>query len=331
MEYTNIQGIEKKNSRIGLGTWAIGGSLWGGTEEEKSIKTIHQAFDKGITFIDTAPAYGKGESEKIVGKALKSYGNRDSIVIATKVGLNQESPDKVFRDLKRSSILKEMEDSLQRLQVDCIDLYQVHWPDPTVSLKEPAETLKQILEEGKIKAIGVSNFTVDQIIEFKKYAPIHTCQPPFNIYEREAEKGVVTYCKKEGIVLIGYGSLCRGLLSGKMSKNREFKGDDLRKGMDPKFKEPHFSDYLKCSEELKIWVERKYKKPLIALAVRWALDKGINIALWGARSSEQLVDMESVFGWKLSEEDFKEIETILSKNIKHPVGPDFMSPPLRGD
>lgn len=328
MEYSIIPNIKGKISRIGLGTWAIGGGLWGGTNEKESILTIRRALDKGINLIDTAPAYGKGESEKLVGKAIKEHGKRDQVVLATKFGLNQET-DNVFRDSRRKSILKEVEDSLQRLQVDYIDLYQVHWPDPTTPIKETAETLKELLQQGKIKAIGVSNFSVEQMKEFQKYAPISTSQPPFNLFEREAQETIVPFCKKSGIAVIGYSGLCRGLLSGKMTKDHEFKGDDLRKGMDPKFKEPQFSQYLQCAEELKKWVKNKYNKPLIALAIRWVLDSDVNFSLWGARKPEQLADVDSIFGWKLSAGDFKEIDDIIKRTVKNPVGNQFMAPPIR--
>ena len=328
MEHTSIATIKEKVSRIGLGTWAVGGSLWGGTNEEESVKTIHRALQMGINLIDTAPGYGKGTSEKIIGKALKEYGKRDKVIIATKFGLNLET-DSVFRDSRRDSILKEIDASLQRLQVDFIDLYQVHWPDPATPLRETAETLDELLQQGIIKAIGVCNFTVEQMIEFQKYSPIHSSQPPFNMFERAAQKGLINYCVKEGIALMGYSALCRGLLSGKMSKDREFKGDDLRKGMDPKFKGPLFEEYLQAAEALKAWVKKKYNRPLIALAIRWVLDSGVNIALWGARKPEQLRDVEEIFGWKLSAADFAEIDNIIKAHVKHPVEPEFMAPPVR--
>lgn len=327
MEYTTLPNIKNKASRIGLGTWSIGGSLWGGTNEQEAIETIRLALDKGINFIDTAPAYGKGASEIIVGKAIKKHGKRDQVILATKFGLNQET-DNVFRDSRRASILKEIEDSLRRLQVDYIDLYQVHWPDPTTPLSETAIALNELLHQGKIKAIGVSNFSVEQMVEFREYAPIHSLQPPFNLFENGAQNEL-KYCLDEGIAVIGYSALCRGLLSGKMSKDREFKGDDLRKSMDPKFKEPLFSEYLQCAEALKAWVMNKYNRPLIALAIRWVLDSGVNIALWGARKPGQLNDIDAVLNWRLTDADFKEIDKIIKANVKHPVGPQFMAPPIR--
>jgi aryl-alcohol dehydrogenase-like predicted oxidoreductase len=328
MEYVSIPNVKNKVSRIGLGTWAIGGSLWGGTDEKESIATIREALDRGINLIDTAPAYGKGASETIVGKAIKAYGKRDQIVIATKVGLNQEG-EGVFRDSRRKSILKDLDDSLRRLAVDYIDLYQIHWPDPQTPLSETAETLGELLKSGKIRAIGVSNFSVEQMDIFRKITPLHTSQPPFNIFEREAESSILPYCLREGISVIGYSSLCRGLLSGKMTKERVFSGDDLRKGMDPKFQEPHFSQYVDCANALKKWVQDKYKRPLSALADRWVLDKQVRVALRGARNPAQLADIDQISGWKLTQADFAEIDQIVKKWVTNPIGPQFMAPPER--
>jgi len=197
METVKIDGIKNEVSRIALGTWAIGGWLWGGTEEKESIKTIHAALDKGINIIDTAPAYGSGLSEEIVGKAVEQYGSRDKIAIATKAGL--EFGIGVKRNSSRARILKEVEDSLKRLKTDYIDLYQIHWPDYNVPFEETAETLANLLKQGKISAIGVSNFLPEQMKEFKKFAPLKTNQPPYNLFERGIEKDVLPYSKENNI------------------------------------------------------------------------------------------------------------------------------------
>lgn len=328
MEKIKIPNLNTLASRIGLGTWVMGGSLWGGSIENDSIKAIHQALDLGVNLIDTAPAYGKGISEKIVGKALKQYGRRDQLIIATKAGLSQKG-EGVFRDSRRESLNRELESSLKLLQVDYIDLYQIHWPDPTTPIQEAAETLNNFLKQGKIRAIGVSNYSIDQIEEFKKYASLHTEQSDFNIFEREIEKDILPYCSKSGIAVLGYSSLCRGLLSGKMTKDYKFKDDDLRKGMDPKFKEPHFSQYIACVEALKVFAKDKYEKSIIDLAVRWSLDKGIGVALWGARHPDQLKGLQGVFGWKLTQADFAEIDKIIAKHVTNPASHEFMAPPIR--
>lgn len=329
MEFTTIPNLDLKVGRIGLGSWAMGGSLWGGTDERAAIDAVHQALDKGINLIDTAPAYGHGESERIVGKALKKYGKRDKIIIATKCGLNQETEGKVFRDSRRDSILKEVETSLKNLQTDYIDLYQIHWPDSKTPIAETAETMKELLNNGKIRSIGVSNYSIEQMEEFRRFSPLHTSQFDFNLFERDNEKTLLKYCLKAGLATLGYSAICRGMLSGEMSEEREFKGDDLRKGMDPKFKEPQFSEYIAAAKALKKWAQEKYHRPLIALAMRWNIDKGINIPLWGARRPDQLAEVDQVFGWKLTDADFKEIDKIIAENVKNPVGVEFMAPPER--
>ena len=326
MEFTNIPNIKQKVSRIGLGTWSIGGWMWGGTDEKESIATIHKALDQGINLIDTAPVYGFGHSEEIVGKAIKQYGKRDNIIIATKVGLNWDN-QQPYRDSSKTRILKEIEDSLKRLQVEYIDLYQIHWPDLQTPLSETAETLKTLLDQGKIHAIGVSNFNTVRMDELRKTAPLHAAQPPFNMFEREMEHTVLAYCLKNKIATLGYGSLCRGLLTGKMKKETQFKGDDLRK-TNPKFQGPRYSEYLECVDRLQQWVKKNHQRNVIDLAIRWVLDKGISIALWGARKPDQLNGLEGIWGWKLSSEDFTAIDKILEETIKHPVGPEFMAPPI---
>ncbi len=327
MEYTDIPNIEQKASRIGLGTWAMGGSLWGHSDEVESIKTIHHALDLGITLIDTAPGYGFGVSEEVVGKAIKSSGKRDQVIIATKFGLNLEKETNVFRDSRKETILKDIEASLKRLQVDCIDLYQVHWPDLSTPQAETAEVLDNLLKQGKIRAIGVCNYSVEQIEEFKERAPIHVIQHPFNIFEREAEDTVLAYSLKEHLATLGYSSLCRGLLTGTLKENDEF--EDLRKNFDPKFRKPHFAQYLICVGRLEQWALDKYHKPLTTLAVRWSLDKGVSVALWGARKPEELDPIHELWGWKLTEHDFEEIDQIISETVTDPIGPHFMSPPAR--
>lgn len=331
MEYATFPSFEKKISRIGLGTWAIGGWMWGGSKVKKSINTIHKALDKGITLIDTAPAYGMGRSEEIIGRALEDYGNREKIVIATKVGIEWDEEENVYRNSSRERLLKEIDDSLTRLRTDYIDIYQVHWPDPLVPIKETAKTMKEILESGKIKAIGVSNYSQAQMDEFRNYAPLHSCQPPYNIFERGIENEILPYCKENKIYLLTYGALCRGMLSGKMSKDRDFKGDDLRK-IDPKFKEPKISNYLKTVNGLKNFAATKYNKEVILLAVRWILDNGVETALWGAREPWQIEPVNGIDNWNLSNEDMRQIDEILNKYIKEPIPrPNYMAPPTRDD
>jgi aryl-alcohol dehydrogenase-like predicted oxidoreductase len=329
LEYINIEGTTIKSSRIGLGTWAIGGWMWGGTDEKESIRTIHAALDQGINLIDTAPIYGQGRSEEIVGEALRQYGRRDSIVLATKVGIDWTTGT-IERNSSRERILKEFDDSLKRLQTDYVDIYQVHWPDPIAPIEETAATLRELFEQGKIRAIGVSNYSPAQMERFRAVAPLHTNQPPYNLFEREIEADVLPYTLKHHITSLTYGAICRGLLSGTMRADRQFSKDDLRKSSDPKFQAPQFAEYLEAARRLDTYAREKFAKRVIHLAVRWLLDQpGVGTALWGARRPDQLAPIPEVSGWKLTKADFEAIDAIVRESVRHPVGPEFMAPPAR--
>lgn len=327
METIQISSLKLKASRISIGTWAIGGWMWGGTNEQESIKTIHTAFDLGINLIDTAPVYGFGVSEEIVGKAIQQYGNRDRLLIASKVGLEWQD-DKVFRNSSSKRIHQEIEDSLKRLKTDYIDIYQIHWPDPLVPIDDTAETMLALLNQGKIRAIGVSNYSISQIEIFQRIAPVHVSQLPFNLFEQEINQDVLPFADKHKIITFAYGALCRGLLSGKINLETKFKGDDLRKN-DPKFQPPRLQEYLNAIDALADFAQKNYQKSILALAVRWVLDSGDTIALWGARHPEQIAGVEEVMGWSLDEDAMNKIAEIIERNIIHPVGPEFMAPPAR--
>jgi aryl-alcohol dehydrogenase-like predicted oxidoreductase len=299
--------------------------MWGGTDEARSIETIRGAVQGGINLIDTAPVYGFGRSEEIVGKALE--GMRDQAVIATKVAL--EWPDEqVRRNASAARIRQEVEDSLRRLRTDRIDLYQVHWPDPQVPHEETARELEQLRQEGKILAIGVSNYSPEQLEAFRQFANPSTVQPPYNLFERAIEADVLPYAQRHGLVVLAYGALCRGLLSGRMNADTRFEGDDLRQG-DPKFQAPRFAQYLAAVEALTAFARERHGKSMLALAIRWILDQGPTIALWGARKPEQLQGLDEAFGWRLNSEDLAAIDAILAEHVKDPVGPEFMAPPTR--
>ncbi|UNL86273.1 aldo/keto reductase [Priestia koreensis] len=333
MEKTKIGTSDVEASRIGLGTWAIGGWMWGGSDERESIKTIHSALDKGITFIDTAAVYGFGNSEEIVGKAIKEYGNRDNIVIATKTALDWTKGDQPepFRNASKERIYKEIKDSLHRLQTNYIDLYQVHWPDPHTPISETAAAMKELYDEGLIRAIGVSNFSTEQMEEFKQVAPLHSVQPPYNLFERDIEKDILPYAHKNNIATILYGSLCRGLLSGKMSADRQFDGDDLRNN-DPKFQQPNFDHYLAAVHDLDQLAKDRYGKTVLHLAVRWILDQpGASVALWGARRPDQVDVVGEMVDFHVDDETKKDIDQILNKHVPNPIGPEFMAPPSKDE
>jgi aryl-alcohol dehydrogenase-like predicted oxidoreductase len=324
-EFVNIPATQLVVSRVALGTWAMGGLMWGGTDESQSIATIHTALEQGINLIDTAPVYGFGVSEEIVGKALG--GIRSSAIVATKVGLEWRD-GKIFRNATRNRIMNEIHESLRRLRTDYIDIYQVHWPDPLVPMEETAGAMHELYQQGTIRAIGVSNFSVAQLKAFRQVAPVHVLQAPYNLFEREIERDLLPYCQANDIASFGYGALCRGLLSGRMRADSTFGADDLRH-IDPKFQPPRFAQYLNAVGQLDQLAQRQYQRRVIQLAVRWMLDQGISVALWGGRHPDQLLAALGVQGWLLDAPTRSKIDRILSTTVTDPVGPEFMAPPPR--
>jgi aryl-alcohol dehydrogenase-like predicted oxidoreductase len=327
LQSARIPGTSLEVPRIAIGTWAIGGWMWGGSEEKQSIDTIRTALDQGITVVDTAPVYGFGRSEEIVGKALAESGLRSRAVIATKAGLEWRD-GKVYRNASRERILREVEASLTRLRTDYIDIYQVHWPDPLVPMEETAAAMASLYAQGKIRAIGVSNFSVAQMDAFRRVAPLHVLQSPYNLFERGIESEILPYCRRNNIAVLGYGALCRGLLSGRMRPDTKFSGDDLRRN-DPKFQPRRFAQYLGAVQRLDLLAQYRYGKRVIHLAVRWMLDQGVTVALWGARRPDQLAPVAEVGGWSLDADVKAEIDRVLREWIIDPVGPEFMAPPSR--
>ena len=327
MELSDIPGTSLKVSPVTLGTWAIGGWMWGGTDEAESISTIRAALEHGVNVIDTAPVYGFGRSEEIVGKAIAEGRLRSRVLIATKAGLEWQHGS-VFRNASRARILREVDDSLRRLRTDHIDIYQVHWPDPLVTIEETAEAMHTLFIQGKIRAIGVSNFSAGQMDRFRRVAPLHVLQSPYNLFERGIEADLLPYCRDNRIATFGYGALCRGLLSGRMRPDTTFDGDDLRRS-DPKFRKPRFAEYLAAVQRLDQLARRRFDKHVIQLAVRWMLDQGVTTALWGARHPEQLQPIDRIMGWRLDASAQAEIDRILDESITDPIGPEFMAPSTR--
>jgi len=327
METTRIADTDLEPTRIGLGTWAIGGWMWGGTDEAQSIATIHAALDRGITLIDTAPVYGFGESEELIGRALADGGRRRRVVLATKAAIDWTADHQPFRNASAARIEQEAEDSLRRLRTDVIDLYQVHWPDPQTPVEETAAAMARLYRDGKIRAIGVSNFSPAQMEAFRQAAPLHASQPPHNLFERNVEQEILPYCHKTGITTLTYGALCRGLLSGRMRPESQFPGDDLR-NIDPKFQPPRFAQYLAAVDRLDRLAQERYGRRVLHLALRWLLDReGVGIALWGARRPDQLEPVSEVSGWSIDADAMAEIDRIVADCVTDPVGPEFMAPP----
>jgi aryl-alcohol dehydrogenase-like predicted oxidoreductase len=220
---------------------------------------------------------------------------------------------------------------LKRLRTDYIDIYQVHWPDSLTPIEECAEAMLALLQRGKIRAIGVSNFSRLEMREFRRITGIHTVQPPYNLFERESEEEVLPYCFWHGIATLVYGPLCRGLLSGRMRPDTKFSGDDQR-NIDPKFQPPRYGQYLRAVAELDRFVRENFGKRVVHLAARWVLDQpGVSAALWGARRPSQLDPIDDVMGWALGSDAMREIDRIVHANVKDPVGSEYMAPPARSE
>jgi aryl-alcohol dehydrogenase-like predicted oxidoreductase len=326
METITFAGV--KVSRIGLGTWAIGGSEWGAVPEEQAIATCLSAIDRGINLIDTAPIYGHGRSEEIVGKAMRTHGRREAFFIATKVGL-EWNPSGVFANSAEPRLRKELEDSLRRLGTDYIDLYQVHWPDTRTPIGETAALLAEFQHEGKVRALGVSNFNVAQMKKFRSVAPLDSNQLPYNLFERQIDEKTRPWCTTNGIGILTWSSLCRGLLAGRIKRGIHFEAGDIRSA-DPKFQEPRFGQYVTAVERLTVLAKEKYGKTVLELAARWVLDRpGISIALWGAKRPDQLDAVAGVMGWKLAADDLVAIDRIVAESVSDPVGPEYLTPGVR--
>jgi aryl-alcohol dehydrogenase-like predicted oxidoreductase len=326
MEYFTLNGAQV--SRIGLGTWAIGGSEWGAVSEVDAIATCLAIFDHGINLIDTAPIYGFGRSEELIGKAMRQHGRREDFYIATKAGLEWNDRG-VFSNSDPARLRQEFEDSLRRLGTDYADLYQIHWPDTTLPVERAAEVLRELYDAGRIRAVGVSNFSAEQMDAFAKIVPLHSNQPPYNLFEREIDARTLPYCHSRHIAVLTYSSLCRSLLAGRLKADTPIPEGDIRRE-DPKFQPPRFAQYLRAVEQLDAFARRHYGRRVLHLAVRWVLDRpGISAALWGAKRPGQLAPIPEVMGWQLDAAAMAEIDRIVAACVTDPVGPEYLTPGVR--
>jgi aryl-alcohol dehydrogenase-like predicted oxidoreductase len=285
-------------------------------------------FEHGIHLIDTAPIYGYGRAEELVGKAMRQHGHREKFFVATKAGLEWNERG-VFANSDPARLRQEFEDSLRRLGTEYVDLYQVHWPDTTLPMERAAEVLLELYEEGRIRAIGVSNFSPAQMEAFQKVAPLHSDQPPYNLFERAIDDEALPYCREHSIAVLTYSSLCRSLLAGRLTRDMQFPEGDIRR-VDPKFQQPRFEQYLQAVARLDSYAREHYGKNVLELAVRWVLDRpGVSAALWGAKRPEQLDAVDGIFGWKLNSEAMTEIDAIVAESVSDPIGPEYLTPDVR--
>jgi aryl-alcohol dehydrogenase-like predicted oxidoreductase len=299
---------------IGFGAWAIGGGNWeagwGSQNDDDSIAAIHHALDLGINWIDTAAVYGLGRSEEVVARALKGVANQPYVF--TKCSLIWDSSRKVGNNLKRDSVRREVEASLQRLQTEVIDLYQIHWPNPDPDIEEGWQTLADLKKEGKVRYIGVSNFDVQQMKRCQAIAPITSLQPPYSMLRRDIEQEILPYCKENNIGVIVYSPMESGLLSGKMTRERiaNLEADDWR-GRDSKFKEPQLSKNLELVELLRKIGERYGRSPA-EVAIAWTLrHPAVTGAIVGARNPGQVDGFIHASDFQLDQEALSQIDNFI--------------------
>jgi len=297
---------------IGFGAWAIGGSGWefgwGEQDDKASITAIHRALELGINWIDTAAVYGMGHSEEVVAAALKSWSGQQPYVF-TKCGLLWDDQGYVHRNLKADSIRRECENSLRRLQVDRIDLYQIHWP--TEDLEEGWDEMAKLQKEGKVRWIGVSNFDASQLRRARKIAPITSLQPPYSLIRREVEAENLPYCYSQRIGVIVYSPMQSGLLTGAMTRKRIAKMPDSDwRRRDPEFREPKLSKNLALVDRLRK-IGQKYGRHPGQVAVAWVLrNPAVTAAIVGARSPQQVEQNVGAADLHLTDEDIAEIEGV---------------------
>ncbi|VAX20688.1 General stress protein 69 (YhdN) [hydrothermal vent metagenome] len=312
MEKRELGTSEISVSPIGLGTWGIGGPpFWSERNENESIATIKAALDSGVNLIDTAPVYGFGRSEEVVGKAID--GRRDEVVLATKCGLRWKSQSLkgLYHDLSPSSVTEEIDNSLRRLKTDMIDLYQIHWPDPKTPVERTMERLSAIKEQGKIRAIGVSNFSVGQMKSALEIAPVISLQPKYNMLEREIEKETLPFCRDNNIGVLAYSPLASGLLTGKYDENHKFDGWRGKRNFGV-FRKEAFDPAIKIVQKLKDYAESR-AIPLLALAIKWAISQpGVTCALVGANSADQVKQNIKALDIRLTRSDYQAIDKIIS-------------------
>jgi aryl-alcohol dehydrogenase-like predicted oxidoreductase len=298
-------------TRVGFGAWAIGGGGWefgwGAQDDEQSIAAIHRALGQGINWIDTAAAYGFGHSEQVVGRALQNLATRPYVF--TKCSLLEGPGRTVVHSLKRDSILREAENSLERLGLDAIDLYQIHWPIPDAEIEEGWGALAELKEQGLVRHIGVSNFDVEQLRRIQQIAPVETLQPQYSLIERDIEGEILPFVEREGIGVIAYSPMGSGMLSGGMTRRRvESLPDDDWRGRDVRFNEPQLSRNLELVERLKT-VASRYDTTPGAVAVAWTLrNPAVDGAIVGFRRPDQVDPILPAASLELTDEDVAEIE-----------------------
>ncbi len=322
MKHKKVSTMDLNISSVGLGCWQFSGEgVWDSFDENKSIETIRSAIDNGVNFFDVAPVYGLGTAEKVLGKALNGYIKREDVIIASKCGLVWDENNNVSNNLTRESLLKEIDDSLERLNTDYIDIYQIHWPDPNTDIKETMEALKEIKASGKIKYVGVSNFTLEMTKQANEIMPINSYQGLYNLLERnpesyhgitlgyKSELEIIPYCIENGIAFLPYSPLMQGLLAGGFDKENNFSDKDVRSS-NPKLNGGEFEKYYEVTEKLKQFAE-EINKPLIEVAMNFLIcNEGVTSVICGASDKEQIISNINATNWSLTKEQMEKLNEI---------------------
>lgn len=326
MQYRKLGNSDLEVSVITFGAWAAGGWMWGGTERSEAVKAIQASYNVGVTSIDTAPVYGQGLSEEIVGEAIKDF-PRDKVQILTKYGMrwdiakgdlamhskNNDGEDiDIYKYAAKDSVIKECEDSLRRLGTDYIDLYQIHWHDKTTPIEETMEAVSQLIQQGKVRYAGVCNYDADLMREAAKYIDLVSDQVPYSMVKREIEQELVPYCIENNKSIVAYSPLERGLLTGKMKPGHQFAADDHRASISF-YKDENLARVSKFLDKIKPIADEK-NATLGQLVLRWTVEQpGVTIALVGARDADQALQNAATMNITLTPDEIETITTELNK------------------
>lgn len=313
MRYTMLGKTELKVSQATIGTWAIGGAGWGDVNKKESMEAIETMIERGVNLIDTAPFYGLGESEKIVGEVIRD--KRDDIVLLTKAGTGWDEKGVPFKRSDYKSILKDCEESLQRLKTDYIDLYLIHWPDEVTPIEEMMDAMNKLKQDGKIRFIGASNFSKEEVLESEKYVSFDVLQHPYSMVAQDFRE-LLTWAHKNNIETMSYGSLGAGILTGSIREMPKFSEDDMRLNFYDYFKEPKFSKVMQLVKRLDVYAE-KYNVPVSQVTINWNTQSGfLDTILMGVRNKKEAEENCAAFEWKLEQEDVESI----TKDIQETLG-----------
>jgi aryl-alcohol dehydrogenase-like predicted oxidoreductase len=319
METRKLGTSDLELTTVGLGTWAIGGAgwafAWGAQDDDEAVAAIVRGVELGVNWIDTAPVYGMGHSEELVGRALKDLGPSRRPLVATKCGRVWDDDGGIQGSLEPASVRAECEASLLRLGVETIDLYQMHWPDPDEQIEDAWATLGELQKEGKVRHIGVSNFNVEQLRRLQAIHPVASLQPPYNMIVRAVEDELLEFCATASIGIISYSPMCKGLLTGAFTRERVSSlGEDDHRARDPKFGDPQVGLHLELVEQLRPIAERA-GRTLAQLAIAWVLRRReVTAAIVGARRPAQIEGTAPAADWVLTDSDLAEVDALLAKH-----------------